>query len=151
MKNFTTKNFLFCITLSTIFLRSFWCITCACSLHMPTQKEITRNLLLYEFRLEHDAQTAFANIIRTRNQQIVSKKTFFNCFKNFRAYNTDLNYKLREGRPREIDQFEKVWLNSLNQRKLSFGTVVSVCCRRSDKMLLILLEHILMSVFSCFC
>ncbi len=71
---------------------------------MATQKEITRNLMLYEYRLRHDAQTAFNNIIRAHGEQIASRRTIFNWFAKFHDDNTDLNDQPRSGRPREIDR-----------------------------------------------
>lgn len=68
-------------------------------------KEIIRNLILYEYRLDHEAQTAFDNITRAHGRQVVSRKTVFNWYGKFRDEGTgDLNDKPRSGRPREIDR-----------------------------------------------
>jgi len=71
---------------------------------MATQREIIRNLILYEYRLGHDVQAAFDNITRAHCRQIVSIRTVFYWYAKFRADNTDLHDQSREGRPREIDQ-----------------------------------------------
>ena len=70
---------------------------------MATQKNIVRNLLLYEYQLKHDAETALANINRAKGQQVMSRATAFRWFSKFRDENTDLNDQPRSGRPREID------------------------------------------------
>jgi len=71
---------------------------------MATQKEITRNLLLYEFRLGHNAQTAFDNITRAHGRQMISIRQTYEWFAKFRADNTNLADQPRSGRPREIDR-----------------------------------------------
>jgi transposase len=71
---------------------------------MATQKEIIRNLLLYEYQLGHDARTAAANVNRAKGDNTVHQSTAFRWFAKFRNDNTDLNDQPRSGRPQEIDR-----------------------------------------------
>jgi len=62
---------------------------------MATQKEIIRNLLLYEYQLGHDAQTAAANVNRAKGPKTVHQATAFRWFAKFRDDNTSLIEHLR--------------------------------------------------------
>jgi len=62
---------------------------------MATQKEIIRNLLIYEYQLGHDAQTAAANVNRAKGPKTVHQATAFRWFAKFRDDNTSLIEHLR--------------------------------------------------------
>jgi transposase len=70
---------------------------------MEPTRDIIRNLLLYEFQLGHDAQSAMRNINRAKGRQVVSRTTAFDWFAKFRADNTNLNDQPRTGRSREVE------------------------------------------------
>lgn len=70
---------------------------------VPT-RDIIRNLLLYEFQLGHNAQSAMKNMNRAKGRQVVSRTTAFDWFAKFRADNTNLSDQPRTGRPREVDR-----------------------------------------------
>jgi histone-lysine N-methyltransferase SETMAR len=71
---------------------------------MEPSREIIRNLLLYEFQLGHDAQTATANVNRAKGAGTVHQATTYRWFAKFREDNTNLDDQPRSGRPREIDR-----------------------------------------------
>jgi len=71
---------------------------------MEPSREVIRNLLLYEFQLNHDAETACNNINCAKGPKTVSIRTVYYWYAKFRADNTDLNDQPRSGRPREIDR-----------------------------------------------
>ena len=56
---------------------------------MSLSKETLRNLLLYEFELNHDATTAANNINRAKRRQVVTDRTAQRWFKRFREEGTD--------------------------------------------------------------
>ena len=71
---------------------------------MEPSRELIRNLLLYEFQLNHDAETETININRAKGRQVVSRAIACRWFANFRDNNTELNDQPRIEQPHEIDQ-----------------------------------------------
>lgn len=64
--------------------------------------------MLYEYELNHDAETAAANINRAKGSQVVSERTAYRWFAKFRTGNTNLEDQPREGRPREVNREEVI-------------------------------------------
>ncbi|KAJ1355532.1 hypothetical protein KIN20_012978 [Parelaphostrongylus tenuis] len=94
---------------------------------MAPQRSLYRNLLLYEYKLERDGQTAFENIYRAKQAQgLVSWRTALWFFVEFRTGNTNLKDQLRFGHPCEVDRKVIIEATKLNVFRLRAHTLNSV-------------------------
>uniref|UniRef100_A0A914CKY9 Mos1 transposase HTH domain-containing protein n=1 Tax=Acrobeloides nanus TaxID=290746 RepID=A0A914CKY9_9BILA len=71
---------------------------------MKKNRGIIRELLKFEFELDHSAKEAMDNINRAKGNGTVSKVTAYLWYSKFRSNKMEIEDKKRSGRPREVDR-----------------------------------------------
>jgi hypothetical protein len=71
---------------------------------MEKNRGIIRELLKFEFELDHSKKEAMDNINKAKGNGTVNRMTVWRWFSKFRNNQMDIADKKRVGRPREIDR-----------------------------------------------